>query len=94
MPQVIYFNPHEKLGKDALQVIGEAIQAFSLIKDNFNAINNLYGLYDGYLYPDLISALEELDLDKRLIKAGYNKEEVIFYVKWVQSIILQDTSVK
>ena len=59
------FNRHENMSGETLREIGSLIDMVQFgptgddgvdrrSEDGFNLINELYGLYDGYLYDDLL----------------------------------------
>ena len=70
------FNRHENMDRETLREIGSIIDLarFGTEGDNgagsWELINQLYGLYDGYLYDELIINSQDLpkDLFRRIAK--------------------------
>ena len=70
------FNRHENMDRETLSEIGSIIDLarFGTKGDNgagsWELINQLYGLYDGYLYDELLINAQDLpkDLYRRIIK--------------------------
>jgi hypothetical protein len=57
----IRFDRHANMSKDTLREVGNIINE-AFVDCSFNLTNMLYGLYDGYLYDELLSvAREELN---------------------------------
>ena len=50
----IRFDRHASMSRETLREIGNIINE-AFIEASFNLTNMLYGLYDGYLYDDLLS---------------------------------------
>ena len=50
----IRFDRHANMSRETLREIGNIINE-AFIEASFNLTNMLYGLYDGYLYDDLLS---------------------------------------
>ena len=48
------FNRHENMNSETLREIGDILMEVRW-DSGFDVINMLYGLYDGYLYEDLLS---------------------------------------
>lgn len=63
------FNRHEHMSAETLSEIGSILRDPYDIQ-NFELINQLYGLYDGYLYDELLINAQDLpkDLYRRIIK--------------------------
>ena len=72
----IKFDRHANMSVETLREIGNIINEV-FVDCTFNLTNMLYGLYDGYLYDDLlIEARKELD------KVLYNRiENVVSVIK-------------
>lgn len=68
------FNRHANMDIAVLKEIGNIILDLEInygLNEKFNLINMLYGLYDGYLYNELIleaSDLEDESLFRRICK--------------------------
>lgn len=62
------FNRHLNMDAETLKEIGKIITEVDF--DNFELNNQLYGLYDGYLYDELLVNAQDLpkDLFRRIIK--------------------------
>ena len=71
----IRFDRHANMNVETLREIGNILNEV-FIEASFNLSNMLYGLYDGYLYDDLLSVAQ-----KELSNAEYAR------VKKVVSII-------
>ncbi len=63
------FDRHEYMDRDTLFEIGDIITEVRF-DGGFNLTNQLYGLYDGYLYDELLVNAQDLpkDLFRRIIK--------------------------
>ena len=63
------FDRHEHMDRDTLFEIGDIIGEVRW-DSSFNLTNQLYGLYDGYLYDELLINAQDLpkDLFRRIIK--------------------------
>lgn len=62
------FNRHEHMSKETLYEIGDIINEVRWGNDTFNLTNSLYGLYDGYLYDELIGYADEVTMSKELYR--------------------------
>ena len=62
------FNRHEHMSKETLYEIGDIISEVRWGNDTFNLTNSLYGLYDGYLYDELIQYADEVTMSKDLYR--------------------------
>lgn len=89
MTKIIRFDRHEVFTKKQYETVHYALSAITLSEseDRWDAENMLYGLYDGYLYPNLVSTLEKVELHEMLKEKGYEKSEVIALVKELVSFI-------
>jgi len=54
----IRFDRHANMNVETLREIGNILNEV-FIEASFNLSNMLYGLYDGYLYDDLLSVAQE-----------------------------------
>lgn len=68
------FNRYSNMNRETLKEIGSIIFELEVgysLSEKFNLINMMYGLYDGYLYNDLIleaSDIEDKSLFRRICK--------------------------
>lgn len=96
--EVIRFNRHEVFNKGDYDSVRNAIDAISLSKNHEEATNYLYGLYDGFLYPELLTEVRTLTITHPLLQDKYNIKAVITdltsVVDNILYYLLQDTSVK
>ena len=79
------FDRYRLFDTDIMKAFGEAktiLEADMFKKKNpsFNVMNMLAGVYDGYLYPDLLQSVEDLKLDRE----GIDRLKVII------ELILED----
>jgi hypothetical protein len=72
----IIFDRQEVFNAFCYDVVKKSIDAFSLSENNFEVTNMLYGLYDGVLYSDLISAVHNTDIHPKLA-TKYDKRAII-----------------
>ncbi len=89
MTKIIRFDRHQVFTKRQFEIVRYVLDAIILSEseDRWDAENMLYGLYDGYLYPNLVSTLEKVELHEMLKEKGYEKSEVIALVKELVSFI-------
>ncbi len=84
------FNRHANMDKETLFEIGDILNEVRWDGD-FNLTNQLYGLYDGYLYDELLVNAQELPkpLFRRIIKVWsvVSKYPAIQYVAGVDEWI-------
>ena len=87
------FNRHANMDGETLSEIGNIIMEVRW--DNFNLTNQLYGLYDGYLYDELLVNAQDLpkDLFRRIIKvwAIVSKYPSIQYVAGIDEVIDEES---
>ena len=93
------FNRHENMNRETLKEIGSIIFDIEIsegLGNNWNLINMLYGLYDGYLYDELIIEAQDLPkpLLRRIIKvwAIVSKYPTIFTSRIYNNIEEDETS--
>ena len=48
------FNRHENMTAETLREIGNILMEEGRWEASFDVVNMIYGLYDGYLYEDLL----------------------------------------
>ena len=48
------FNRHENMNSETLREIGDILMSEARWEGSFDVVNMIYGLYDGYLYEDLL----------------------------------------
>ena len=51
----VRFNRHENMSMETLREIGDILMEEGRWEASFDVVNMIYGLYDGYLYDDLLS---------------------------------------
>ncbi len=68
------FNRHANMDKETLFEIGDIINDVRW-DCSFNLSNELFGLYDGYLYDDILTLAE-----KELETAMYNRIEKVINI--------------
>lgn len=83
MIEVIRFNRREVFNKGDYDAVKRAIDAISLSNDRDTATNYLYGLYDGLLYPELLSTIKELEITHPELKKKYDMRVIIMDIESV-----------
>ena len=65
MNDVIQFNRHEIFTEEMMRTLSGVITDVMCTEglSNFNFINRLYGMYDGYLYTDILLMAMEYSSD-------------------------------
>jgi hypothetical protein len=91
------FDRHEHMDRDTLFEIGDIIGEVRW-DSSFNLTNQLYGLYDGYLYDELLINAQDLpkDLFRRIIKvwAVVSKYPTIQYVAGIDEPVVEADEVE
>lgn len=83
MTEAIRFNRQEVFNKGDYDAVRSAIDAISLSDGHDTATNYLFGLYDGFLYPELISSVKGLKITHPLLQDKYDMRIVIMNLESV-----------
>lgn len=62
------FERHKHMSKETLYEIGDILMEIGWGEGTFNLTNSLNGLYDGYLYDELIQYADEVTMSKDLYR--------------------------
>ena len=89
------FNRHANMSKETLYEIGDIISEVRW-GGSFDLTNQLFGLYDGYLYDELLINAQDLPkpLFRRIIKvwAVVSKYPIIEYVAGIDEEIEEEAA--
>ena len=62
------FDRHEHMNLETHREILDIIMEIGYGEDTFNLTNSMYGLFDGYLYDELIQYADEVTMSKDLYR--------------------------
>lgn len=62
------FDRHEHMSSETRKEILDIIMELGWSDDSFMLTNSLYGLFDGYLYDELVSYADNVDMSKELYR--------------------------
>ena len=62
------FNRHEHMSSETRREILDIIMDIGYGEGTFNLTNSMYGLFDGYLYDELIQYADEVTMSKDLYR--------------------------